>query len=91
LFLQAPSDGWISESAIERLLQVPGVAGFVHTPASGTAVRQTVDLLSSPATVYLSGDTAQQVDDAHAAVRELEATHIYQTRPAALTGEHFEG
>jgi biotin carboxylase len=90
LFLQAPTDGWIGKSAIERLLQVPGVAGCVHTPASGTAVRRTVDLLSSPATVYLSGDTAQQVDEAHAAVRELEAAHIYQTRPAALAFEHSE-
>jgi biotin carboxylase len=81
LFLQAPADGWIGKRAIERLLQVPGVSGCVHAPASGTAVRQTVDLLSSPATVYLSGDTTQQVDKAHAAVRELEATHIYQTRP----------
>jgi biotin carboxylase len=91
LFLQAPADGWIGKRAIERLLQVPGVSGCVHAPASGTAVRQTVDLLSSPATVYLSGDTTQQVDKAHAAVRELEATHIYQTRPAALACEHFGG
>lgn len=79
LFLQAPADGWISEGASERLLQIPGVAGYVHTPAAGTAVRRTVDLLSSPATVYLSGDTAEQVDTAHAAVRELEAAKFYQT------------
>ena len=78
-FLQAPADGRISESAIERLRQVPGVAGFVHTPAPGTAVRRTVDLLSSPGTVYLSGDCAQRIDEAHAAVRELEATHVYRT------------
>jgi biotin carboxylase len=91
LFLQAPADGWISKNAIERLLQVPGVTGCVHTPAPGTAVRRTTDLLSSPATVYLSGDTAQQVDEAHAAVRKLEAAHIYQTWPTTLTGEPFEG
>lgn len=78
-FLQAPADGRISESAIERLRQVPGVAGFVHTPAPGTAVRRTVDLLSSPGTVYLSGDCAQRIDEAHAAVRELEVTHVYHT------------
>ncbi len=84
LFLQAPTDGWIGEGAIERLLHVPGVAGCVHTPAPGTAVRRTVDLLSSPATVYLSGDSAQQIDEAHTAVRKLEAAHFYQARPAAL-------
>ena len=78
-FLQAPADGRISESAIERLRQVPGVAGFVHTPAPGTAVRRTVDLLSSPGTVYLSGDCAQRIDEAHAAVRKLEVTHVYHT------------
>lgn len=77
-FLQAPADGKISETAIERLLRVPGVAGFVHTPVPGTAVRRTVDLLSSPGTVYLSGDCAQRIDEAHAAVRELEASCMYQ-------------
>jgi biotin carboxylase len=82
LFLQAPADGWIRDGAMERLLRVPGVAGCVQAPAPGTAVRRTVDLLSSPATVYLSGDTAEQVDEAHAAVRDLEAADFYQTRPA---------
>ncbi|MBR7825732.1 ATP-grasp domain-containing protein [Actinospica sp. MGRD01-02] len=78
-FLQAPANGRIDAAAIERLLQIPGVAGFVHPPAPGTAVRRTVDLLSSPATLYLSGDCAQQIDEAHAAVRELEATCMYHT------------
>jgi biotin carboxylase len=84
LFLQAPTDGWIGKGAIGRLLRIPGVAGCVHVPTPGTAVRRTVDLLSSPATVYLSGGTAQQIDEAHAAVRELEAAHFYSTRPPAL-------
>lgn len=78
LFLRAPADGYISETAVERLLEVPGVTGYVHVPAPGTAVRRTVDLLSSPATVYLSADSAEQIDEAHAAVRELEATLMYQ-------------
>lgn len=78
LFLQAPKDGWINGNAIERLLHNPGVAGFVYTPASGTEVRQTVDLLSSPATVYLSADSAEEIDAAHGAVRELEATLMYE-------------
>ncbi|HEX4791957.1 MAG TPA: ATP-grasp domain-containing protein [Actinospica sp.] len=78
VFLQAPTDGRIRKDAVERLLQIPGVAGCVHTPASGTAVRRTVDLMSSPATVYLFGDTPRQVDRAHRAVRELEAAHFYE-------------
>ena len=78
-FLQAPADGRISETAIEQLLHVPGVAGFVHTPVPGTTVRRTIDLLSSPATVYLSGNSAQQIDEAHTALRELEATRMYHT------------
>jgi hypothetical protein len=78
-FLQAPEDGRISETAIERLLHIPGVAGFVHTLAPGTAVRRTVDLLSSPGTVYLSADSAERIDEAHKAVRELEATRMYRT------------
>jgi biotin carboxylase len=92
LFLQAPADGWIGEGAIERVLQIPGVTGCVHTPAPGTPVRRTVDLISSPATVYLSGDTAKQVDKAHAAVRALEAADFYQTtRPVASAPEHIKG
>jgi hypothetical protein len=78
-FLQAPKDGWISETAIDRLLHVPGVAGFVHTPAPGTAVRRTVDLLSSPGTVYLTGDSAERIDEAHVALRELEAACMYHS------------
>ena len=79
MFLQAPADGRIGSDSIERLLRIPGVAGFVHTPTPGAAVRQTVDLLSSPATVYLTAGTAQQIDQAYAAVRKLESTDFYQS------------
>jgi hypothetical protein len=80
MFLQAPADGWIDADALKALLEISGVAGFVHTPEPGTAVRRTVDLLSSPATVYLSGATARQVDQAYAAVRQLEAADLYRGR-----------
>lgn len=79
LFLQAPVNGWIGDGAIEQLEQIPGVAGCVHAPAAGAAVRQTVDLLSSPATVYLIADTTWQVDQAYTAVRKLEGTDFYQS------------
>ena len=79
LFLQAPTDGWIGEDAIEQLVQIPGVAGCVHAPAAGTAVRRTVDLLSSPATVYLIADATWQVDQTYAAVRKLETADFYQS------------
>lgn len=78
LFLQAPADGRIGRDALDRLAQIPGVAGCVHTPAAGAAVRRTVDLLSSPATVYLIAGTTWQVDQAHAAVRKLEAADFYE-------------
>jgi biotin carboxylase len=78
LFLQCPVNGRIGDDSIEQLLRIPGVAGCVHTPAPGAAVRQTVDLLSSPATVYLTADTTRQIDQAYAAVRELESTDFYQ-------------
>lgn len=78
-FLQAPADGFITESSIKRLMRVPGVAGCVHTPAPGSPVRHTVDLLSSPATVYLTADSTQRIDQAYAAVRELESSGFYQS------------
>jgi biotin carboxylase len=79
LFLQAPADGWIGDGAIEQLMQIPGVAGCVHAPAAGTAVRRTVDLLSSPATVYLIADATWQVDQTYTAVRKLEEADFYQS------------
>jgi biotin carboxylase len=78
LFLQAPADGWIDDGALEQLAQIPGVAGCVHAPAAGATVRRTVDLLSSPATVYLIADTTWQIDQAHEAVRKLEVADFYQ-------------
>jgi biotin carboxylase len=80
MFLQAPADGWIDADALKALLEIPGVAGCVHAPEPGAAVRRTVDLLSSPATVYLAGANARQVDEAHAAVRALEAAGLYSGR-----------
>lgn len=79
MFLQAPADSRIGVDSIDRLVQIPGVAGCVHIPMPGAAVRQTIDLLSSPATVYLTADTTQEIDRAYAAVRELESTGFYQS------------
>lgn len=79
MFLQAPAEGRIAQDSIGKLMRIAGVAGFVHTPAPGAPVRQTVDLLSSPATVYLTARTTRQIDQAYAAVRELESTGFYQS------------
>lgn len=84
MFLQASRDGQIDEAAMKQLLEIPGVAGAISIPPPGAPVRRTVDLLSSPGTVYLIADSPEQVDSAYAAVRTLESTGLYQSqeRPA---------
>jgi biotin carboxylase len=81
LLLQAPADGWIEDDAIKALLQIPGVLGFTHEPVPGAAVRRTVDLLTSPGTLYIAAESATLVDRACAAVRSLESPTLYRTGP----------
>ena len=78
IFLQAPAGGRVSAAGIEKLAQIPEVAGFVRPLMLDGAVSQTVDLLSSPGTLYLTGESTRRIDCAHSAVRALEAADLYQ-------------
>lgn len=77
LFLQAPADSFISASGADRLAAIPGVTGTVHPLHAGEQVSATIDLLTSPGTVYLSGDRAT-VERAYRSVRALENDGLYE-------------
>ena len=78
LLLQCPADGVIGAAeVVEELMAIPGVAGAVHPLVSGTAVRRTTDLLSSPAILYLTAENPHELEKAYAAVRKLESAGLY--------------
>lgn len=78
LFLQAPRDAVLGPAeAIAALLEIPTVAGLVHPLRPGTAVAETVDVQSSPGTVYLIGRERKSVRAACDEVRRLEYTDLY--------------
>jgi biotin carboxylase len=90
LFLQAPADGVISAATVEKLTAIPGVLGTVHPLHAGAPVSATIDLLSSPGTLYLAGDRAT-VENAYLAVRASERNGLYELESSAEpAAEHIE-
>lgn len=87
LFLQAPPDAMVAgPDALERLLAIPGVTGLVSPLHPGTPVAQTIDLLTSPGTVYLTGRERKAIESAYERVRALEADGLYvSANPAGPT------
>lgn len=78
LFLQAPPNAMIGgPRAIEQLLHVPAVAGLVSPLRPGSEVAQTIDLLTSPGTVYLAARERKSVETGYEMVRALEAHGLY--------------
>ncbi len=85
LFLNAPDGAAIGPaSAIQALMSIPGVAGLVSPLRPGAPVNRTIDLLTSPGTVYLADPDAAQIEHAYLQVRTLEARGLY-TRAGART------
>jgi biotin carboxylase len=78
--LIAPYDGHIAVNNIAaQLRRLPTLHDVIGDIAPGTPVMRTVDLFTSPASLYLIADDVPQVDQDYARIRELEALGLYAT------------
>jgi biotin carboxylase len=69
--LCAPYDGTIDSAAWAEVLDLPCVAGTLGHVTGGSPVRTTVDLLTSPDSVYLVGEP-DVIERSYRAIRALE-------------------
>lgn len=78
LFLQAPRDAAVGSTAvIDELLAIPAVAGLVRPLRPGSELEPTIDLATSPGTVYVIGRDRKSVQAACENVRALESNGLY--------------
>ncbi|MFJ9379288.1 hypothetical protein [Streptomyces sp. NPDC101455] len=75
--LIAPYDGVIDEDLLLTLLTLPTVRGYVGALVPGTAVRRTVDLLTSPGRLTLAAEDPRAIAQDYATIRALEAAGLY--------------
>jgi biotin carboxylase len=73
--LRSPVDGQVAAGdALEELLSLPTFAGCIPTVYAGARVERTRSFMTSPALVYLLGDTMEGVRRDMAAIRRIEAS-----------------
>lgn len=76
--LCAPYDGTVDSAGWAKVLDLPAVAGTLGHVTGGSPVRTTVDLLTSPDSIYLVGDR-DVIEDSYRTIRELERNgSLYQ-------------
>lgn len=78
VFLASPGEGSLADGdVVQRLRGIPGVFGVVGDLNPGGRVAETIDLVSSPGIVWLVADSAQMIELAYRAIRDLEAQALY--------------
>lgn len=85
--LRSPVDGQVAAGdALDELLSLPSFAGCIPTVYAGATVERTRSFMTSPALVYLLGDTMEGVRRDMAAIRRIEASgRLYQQNPNGST------
>lgn len=84
LFLQSPPEAVVGPAAVlDALLEIPAVAGLVRPLHPGGPLAPTVDLATSPGTVYVIGRERKSVQAACDQVRALESNGLYAPLAAA--------
>ena len=81
--LRSPVDGQVAAGdGLDALLSLPTFAGCVPTVYAGARVVRTRSFMTSPALVYLLGDTMDMVRSDMAAIRRIEASgQLYVADP----------
>ncbi len=77
LDLAAPRPAVMDPGTFATISALPSVRGWVGHVAPGGPVTRTVDLLTSPGTLYLAG-TADAIEADITRIRELEQTELYR-------------
>lgn len=83
LCLIAPFDGVIADAALLGPQTIPSFAGVVGDVHTGRPVAKTIDLFTSPATVYLHARTQEDLVRDTRRIRELECDGLYAPHRAS--------
>lgn len=82
LNLIVPSDGVIpSEEGWAPVKALDSFLALIVTQSAGKRIERTVDLASSPGSVYLSADDPTRIEADYARLRELERIGLYDPQP----------
>ncbi|MGW1196711.1 ATP-grasp domain-containing protein [Streptomyces sp. NPDC002536] len=79
--LIVPFDGTIDGELAQEIFALPTLHGIQGRIEGGQAVQRTVDLFTSPASVYLISDDIDQLEQDYLRLRKLEESGLYRPAP----------
>lgn len=90
--LIAPYDGYLADNDIAAQLRtLPTLHDVIGDIAPGTLVKRTVDLFTSPASLYLIADDVSHLDRDYARIRRLEEIGLYVANVSGATDGDTNG